>query len=373
MTKDAIYTTRPFLPPLDEFIPYLETIWASGILTNSGPFHRRFEDALSAHLDVGGVSVFSNGTLALSTALQALNLRGEVITTPFSFVATSHCLLLNGLTPVFVDIDPVTLNICSEKIEAAITERTSAILAVHCYGTPCEVGAIKAIADRHGLKVIYDAAHAFDVRLDGDSVLRHGDLSALSFHATKVFNTFEGGAIVATDASLKSHIDSLKNFGKIGELEVVALGTNGKMSEFNAALGLLQLDYVADAIERRGRIDAAYRERLADIEGIGLLAPHPSAVPNFSYFPIFVREDFPLSRDALDAELRANGIFGRPYFFPLITDFPLYSGEPSAAPENIPVAQRAAKQVLCLPIYPDLSMSEVETICGLIAACGGGA
>lgn len=370
MVQPPIYTTRPFLPPLEEFVPYLETIWANGILTNSGPFHREFEEALGSHLGVGGVSVFSNGTLALATALQALGLRGEVLTTPYSFVATSHCLLWNQLTPVFVDIDPTTLNICPKQIEAAITERTEAILAVHCYGTPCDVAAIEDIANRHGLKVVYDAAHAFGVKLNGQSLLQHGDLSVLSFHATKVFNTFEGGAIVAPDASRKAHIDSLKNFGKVGELDVVALGTNGKMSEFNAALGLLQLKYITEAIARRAEIDAAYRERLADVDGIALLEPHPSSEPNFSYFPVFVREDFPLSRDALDTKLRTNGIFGRPYFYPLISDFPLYSADASAAPENLPVARRAADQVLCLPIYPDLSISEVERTCEIIAAAG---
>jgi dTDP-4-amino-4,6-dideoxygalactose transaminase len=362
-----IYTTRPFLPPLDEFLPYLQQIWANQVLTNSGPFHVRFEAALEAYLGVRNVSLFANGTIALSTALQAMGVEGEVITTPYSFVATTHCLLWNGLEPVFVDIDPVSLNISPDRIEAAITPRTSAILGVHCYGTPCDVTAIKAIADRHGLRVVYDAAHAFGVRYDGESLLNHGDFSTLSMHATKVFNTFEGGAIIAPDEAAKTRIDSLKNFGKVGELDVASLGTNGKMSEFNAALGLLQLDYVDEAIMRRGGIDAAYRDRLAGVKGIELLAVDPRSTPTFTYFPIFVTDDYPLSRDQLDRRLKEHKIISRPYFYPLISAFPMYRDTPSANPAHLPVATRVAEQVLCLPIYPELALEDVDRICRLIA------
>ncbi len=362
-----IYTTRPFLPPLDEFMPYLQEIWASQVLTNSGPFHERFEAALEAYLGVRNVSLFANGTIALSTALQAMGGEGEVITTPYSFVATTHCLLWNRLEPVFVDIDPVSLNISPERIEAAITPRTCAILGVHCYGTPCDVTAIKAIADRHGLQVVYDAAHAFGVRYDGESLLNHGDFSVLSMHATKVFTTFEGGAIIAPDEASKKRIDSLKNFGKVGELDVASLGTNGKMNEFSAALGLLQLDHVEESIARRGRIDAAYRDRLAGVKGIELLAVDPRSCPTFTYFPIFVTGDYPLSRDQLDRRLKEYKIFSRPYFYPLISDFPMYRDLPSANPANLPVAARAAEQVLCLPIYPGLALEDVDRICRIIA------
>ena len=365
-----IYTTRPFLPPLDEFTPYLEQIWERRFLTNSGHFHVQLEKKMATYLGVDQMALFSNGMIALITALQSLNLEGEVITTPYSFVATTHALLWNNLEPVFVDIDPVSLNIDPAKIEAAITPRTSAILAVHCYGNPCDVDAIDAIARRHGLKVVYDAAHAFGVRYDGESLLRYGDLSVLSFHATKVFNTFEGGAIVVPDQASKDHVDSLKNFGKVGELDVIALGTNGKMSEFNAALGLLQLKYADEAIERRGRVEAAYRERLGDVKGIELLSRERRSVANYSYFPIFVTEDYPLSRDQLVEQLKRNGIHARPYFYPLISEFPMYHSLPSAHAGNLPVAAQVARQVLCLPIYPDLSLHDVSHICSLISKPG---
>jgi dTDP-4-amino-4,6-dideoxygalactose transaminase len=367
MSRADIYSTRPFLPPLEELTPYLEQIWENRILTNSGPFHQQFEREMGAYLDLDHVSMFSNGTLGLGTAIQAMALEGEVITTPYSFVATTHCLLWNNLEPVFVDVDPVSLNIDPAKIEAAITPRTSAILAVHCYGTPCDVHAIKAIADRHGLKVVYDAAHAFGVRYDGESLLKHGDVSVLSLHATKAFNTFEGGAVIAPDEVIKARIDSLRNYGKVGELDVVAIGTNGKMSEFNAALGLLQLKYIDDAIRRRGLVDEAYRERLGNVRGIKLLAQDPRATLNHCYFPIFVTGDYPLSRDALDQRLRAEGIFGRPYFYPLISDFPMYRSYPSADPAGLPIAAEAARQVFCLPIYPELPGEEVERIADIVA------
>lgn len=369
MTRPSIYSTRPFLPPLEELTPYLEQIWESRILTNSGPFHQQFEREAAAYLGVDHISMFSNGTLGLGTAIQAMALEGEVITTPYSFVATTHCLLWNNLEPVFVDIDPVSLNIDPAKIEAAITPRTSAILAVHCYGTPCDVHAIKEIADRHRLKVIYDAAHAFGIRNDSESLLKHGDVSVLSLHATKTFNTFEGGAVIAPDQATKDEIDSLKNFGKVGELDVVAVGTNGKMSEFNAALGILQLKHIDEAIRRRGEVDAAYRARLRDVCGIKLLAQDPRATANYCYFPIFVTPEFPLSRDELGQRLRAERIFGRPYFYPLISDFPMYRGYPSADPAGLPVAVEAADQVFCLPIYPDLPADEVERIADIVASC----
>lgn len=368
-TSPAIYATRPFLPPLAELTPYLEQIWHNRILTNSGPLHQQFEREAADYLGVEHISMFSNGTLALATAIQAMMLSGEVITTPYSFVATTHCLLWNNLEPVFVDVDPVSLNIDCAQIEAAITPRTTAILGVHCYGTPCDVMAIEAIAARHGLKVIYDAAHAFGVSYDDRSLLSFGDVSVLSLHATKVFNTFEGGAVVVPDAVSKAKIDSLKNFGKVGEIDVVALGTNGKMSEFNAALGLLQLKYVDEAIAGRRRVDRLYRERLEGVPGLKLLVQDPRATANHSYFPIFVTEQFPISRDALDLRLREQGIFGRPYFYPLISDFPMYSAYPSSAPERLPIASEAARQVFCLPIYPDLSDEEIERIADFVAQC----
>jgi dTDP-4-amino-4,6-dideoxygalactose transaminase len=275
-----IYVTQPNLPPLEEFLPYLEEIWKNKILTNGGPFHQQLEKALCEYLGVDQIALFTNGTIALVTALQALRIKGEVITTPYSFVATSHSLLWNGIKPVFVDIDPNTLNLDPAKIEAAITPQTTAIMPVHCYGHPCDVGAIQKIADNYNLKVIYDAAHAFGVKDGGGSVLRHGDLSVLSFHATKVFNTFEGGAIICPDAKTKTRIDQLKNFGYVGEVTVVAPGINGKMSEFNAALGLLQLKHIDQALVRRKAIDTAYRERLAGVEGIHCLNDSGGMVAN---------------------------------------------------------------------------------------------
>ncbi len=319
-----IYVTQPFLPPLEEFIPYLEQIWASKILTNGGPFHQQLETALCEHLGVGHISLFTNGTVALVTALQALRVTGEVITTPYSFVATSHSLLWNGIKPVFVDIDANTLNLDPSKIEAAITPQTTAIMPVHCYGHPCDVDAIEKIADNYNLKVIYDAAHAFGVQDTGGSILRHGDLSVLSFHATKVFNTFEGGAIISPDAKTKQRIDHLKNFGFVDEVTVVAPGINGKMSEINAALGMLQLQHIGTALAKRQRIDASYREALRNIKGIRCLHDAGEKVANYAYFPILVDSDYPLSRDALYQKLKDSGIHARRYFYPLISQFPMY-------------------------------------------------
>ena len=368
MIEKPIYVTQPYLPPLDEFIPYLRSIWESKVLTNGGPYHQQLEKRLCEYLDVEHVALFTNATIALVTALQSLRVTGEVITTPYSFVATSHSLLWNGIKPVFVDVDPQTLNLDPRRIEAAITPQTTAILPVHCYGHPCDVDAIQKIADSYNLKVIYDAAHAFGVQCHCGSVLKHGDLSVLSFHATKVFNTFEGGAIVCPDAKTKARIDQLKNFGHAGEVTVVAPGINGKMSEFNAALGLLQLKYVDQALARRKVIDAAYRNGLSSVKGIHCLKDAGEIRANYAYFPILVLPSYPLSRDDLNQKLKDIGVHPRRYFYPLISEFPMYRGLPSAHKDNLPTASAAAQQVLCLPIYPDLPISAVEAISDFIAA-----
>ncbi len=360
--RKPIYVTQPFLPPLAEYVGYLEHIWDSKVLTNGGPLHQQLEAALCNHLGVDHIALFTNGTIALVTALQSLRVTGEVITTPYSFVATAHSLLWNGIRPVFVDIDPMTLNMDPARIEAAITTQTTAIMPVHCYGQPCDVGAIQRIADNYNLKVIYDAAHAFGVAANGSSVLKHGDLSALSFHATKVFNTFEGGAIVCPDAKTKLRIDQLKNFGFVDETTVVAPGINGKMSEVNAAMGLLQLKYLDSAIQRRGEIDAAYRDALRSVRGIHCVERNGASTDNFAYFPVLVGPEYGSSRDALYDKLKARGIHARRYFHPLISDFPMYRGLPSAHRENLPVATRVAQQVLCLPIYPALLPEEQQSV-----------
>jgi dTDP-4-amino-4,6-dideoxygalactose transaminase len=366
--KKNVYVTQPFLPPLKDFIPYLEEIWSSKLLTNGGPFHQRLEATLCERLGVEHVALFTNGTIALITALQALRITGEVITTPYSFVATSHSLLWNGIKPVFVDIEPETLNLDPAKIEAAITPHTTAIMPVHCYGHPCDVRAIEQIADTYNLRVIYDAAHAFGVKNDEGSILKYGDLSVLSFHATKVFNTFEGGAIVCPNLKTKVRIDQLKNFGHAGELNVVAPGINGKMSEFNAALGLLQLQYIDQALAQRKAIDAAYREQLRGIKGIRCLREPVEKVPNYAYFPILVDDQFPVSRDELNETLKGQGIHPRRYFYPLISEFPMYRGFPSAHRENLPVATATAQRILCLPIYPGLGMETVRHVARVISA-----
>ncbi len=360
--KKPIYVTQPHLPPLAEFIPYLEEIWESKCLTNNGPFHKQLEQALCEYLGVAHLALFTNGTIALITALQTLRIVGEVITTPFSFVATANSLLWNGLTPVFVDIDPESCNLDPDKIEQVITPRTTAIMPVHCYGRPCDVERIELLADTYGLKVIYDAAHAFGVQYKKESLLTHGDLSVLSFHATKVYNTFEGGAIVCPDAKTKRRIDYLKNFGFADEVTVTAPGINGKMSEINAAFGLLQLKYVDDAIASRGKIDALYREGLSGIKGIKCLSEPEDTVRTFSYFPILVEDDYPLRRDDLHHALRKEDIYTRRYFYPLISDMPMYRGLPSANPTNLPVAKRLSQQVLCLPIFPALDFGIAESI-----------
>lgn len=366
--SSPIYVTQPYLPPLEDFVPYLQQIWQNKTLTNGGPFHQQLEAELCAYLGVKYISLFTNGTLALVTALQALRVTGEVITTPYSFVATAHSLLWNGIKPVFVDIDPRTLNLDPGKIEAAITPHTTAIMPVHCYGRPCDVEAIQKIADNYNLKVIYDAAHAFGVqRASGGSVLNHGDLSVLSFHATKVFNTFEGGAIVCPDEKTKQRIDHLKNFGFVDEVTVVASGINGKMSEINAAFGLLQLKHVDDALARRKAIDTFYRGQLSRVDGIECLGAPDMLEANYSYFPVLVQPDYPLSRDELYDKLKRQGIYARRYFYPLISDFPMYRGLPSAERRNLPVAVAAAEKVLCLPIYPNLSADDQARVIGAIA------
>jgi len=370
MTKEykaaPIYVTRPSLPELEDFIPSLREIWDSKILTNGGPFHEKFEQQLCEYLGVKQIALFANATIGLVTALQALRITGEVITTPYSFVATAHSLLWNGIKPVFVDIDPHTLNLDPSKIEAAITPQTTAIMPVHVYGHPCDVDAIQAIADTYGLKVIYDAAHAFGVQCHCGSVLQHGDLAVLSFHATKVFTTFEGGAIVCPDEKSRQRINYLKNFGFADEVTVVAPGINGKMSEFNAALGLLQLKNIDGALAERKVIDERYRAGLADVAGIRCLQSAGEMRSNYAYFPILVQPDYPLARDALYQKMRDQGIYVRRYFYPLISDFPMYRGLPSAAHSNLPVAKKMAAQILCLPIYPGLPHDQVDRVLELL-------
>lgn len=364
--SEYIFVTKPYLPPLEEMIPYLENIWHKRVLTNGGDYHHQLEEALCQYLEVPYISLFTNGTIALITALQALDLSGEVITTPFSFVATSHCLKWRNLTPVFADIDPHTLNLSAKKVEAAITDKTSAILPVHCYGRPCDIKGLSDIARRFDLKIVYDAAHAFGVRLNGESILNHGDLAVLSFHATKVFNIFEGGAIICSNPEMKKRIDDLKNFGIESETDVRIAGLNGKMNEFSAALGLLQLQYIERTIKYRRSIDEEYRSLLEDIEGITCLDWASNVESNYSYFPILVENNYPLTRDQLNNYLRTNYIIPRRYFYPLISEFPMYNSLPSSAPENLPIANDRANKILCLPIFPELELLQVKKIVSLI-------
>jgi len=367
LQNKPIYVTQPSLPPLEEFIPYLEKIWESKWLTNNGQFHRQFEKALAEYLGVRYISLFTNGTLALVTALQALRINGEVITTPFSFVATTHALEWNGIKPVFVDIEPHYCNIDPEKIEAAITPQTTAILPVHVYGNPCVVTAIKEIADNYGLKVIYDSCHAFGVKINHIPVLSFGDLSILSFHATKVFTTFEGGAIVSHDEATKRRIDFLKNFGFAGETTVVGPGINGKMNEFQATLGLLQLKYIDQALKKRKRIVDIYRKELAGLDGISFFQDMPGVTHNYPYFPIFIdKEGLGKCRDEVYQKLKENNIFSRRYFYPLISQFPSYRTLDSANPFNLPVAHKVSEKVLCLPLYSDLDINSIRRIIRLI-------
>ncbi len=366
--KEPIYVTRPFLPPLEEFYEYLEQIWESKQLTNKGPYHERFEKELAEYLGVKYVCLFSNGTLALISALQTLRITGEVITTPFSFVATTHALNWNGIKPVFCDIDPVTYNLDPKKIEAAITPKTTAILPVHVYGNPCHVEAIQEIAGTYGLKVIYDACHAFGVTINGNSVLNFGDLSVLSFHATKVFTTFEGGAIICHDETTKKRIDFLKNFGFAGETTVVAPGINAKMNEFQAALGILQLKYIDQSIQKRKEIAEYYSKRLRDLPGISFFEDIPEVRHNYQYFPIVIDENtFGKSRDDIYNALKKQNIFSRRYFYPLISQFPTYRGLESAQPGILHVAETVTEKILCLPIYPEIDKSDIKRILNIIA------
>lgn len=365
--KNVITVTSPLLPDLDEFTAMLREIWDNKWITNNGDFHKRLEAALCEYLKVPYISLFTNGTLPLITALQALNISGEVITTPYSFVATTHSLWWNGIKPVFVDIDPATGGIDPERIESAITPRTTAIMPVHVYGKPCRTAEIQAIADKFGLHVIYDAAHAFGIEVDGKSILNEGDMSTLSFHATKVYNTAEGGALVMHDAKMKQRIDYLKNFGFNGETEVVAPGINGKIDEIRAAYGLLNLRQVDACIEARHQVAIRYREALRPVEGIDFWDDMPGVRHNYSYFPIFVdAEKYGMTRDELFNKLREQGILARRYFYPLISNFSTYRGLPSATRENLPIATRMADTVLCLPIHHQITDADLTRILNLI-------
>lgn len=367
LPKKPIYVTQPDLPPLVEFASSLQQIWNNKWLTNGGPFHEEFEQEMARYLGVKYLSLFSNGTLALVSALQALRITGEVITTPFSFVATTHSIWWNNIKPVFADIEPDYFNLDPEKVEAAITPQTTAIMPVHVYGNPCYVEKLQKIADTYGLKLIYDAAHAFGVKKDGNSILNFGDLSVLSFHATKVFNTVEGGAIVCHNAKIKQRIDYLKNFGYAGENTIIAPGINAKMNELQAAYGLLQLKYVDGHIARRKIISEKYKARLAGIKGIRLLSEMPGVHHNYSYFPLLIDpRKSGKTRDQVYEELKKRNVFSRKYFYPLISQFPTYRGLPSATRENLPVAERITNEVLCLPIYPALGLGSVDLICGII-------
>jgi dTDP-4-amino-4,6-dideoxygalactose transaminase len=367
MKNRPITVTMPFLPPLEEFLPYLEDIWESRWLTNNGKYHQALEKALAEYLGVKHISLFSNGTLGLVTALQALRITGEVITTPYSFVATTHALAWNKLKPVFVDIDPNTFNIDPAKIEAAITPETTAILAVHVYGNPCDVVQLKSIADNYGLKLIYDACHTFGVTVDGVPVLNFGDLSIMSFHATKVYNTFEGGAIVCHDEATKRRIDNLKNFGFVNETTVVATGINAKMNEVQAAMGLLQLKYIDASIAKRKAIAEAYRTNLKDIPGLSYLDDLPGVKHCYSYFPILIDEKrYGKSRNEMYDELKCHDIYGRRYFYPLISQFPAYRGLESAQPGKMLCAEDITEKVICLPIYPELPGPVVKEVCDIL-------
>lgn len=359
--------TTPLLPDLDEFSQMLKEIWESKWITNNGQFHQQLEEALCAYLKVPYISLFTNGTLPLLTALQALRVSGEVITTPYSFVATTHSIWWNGLKPVFVDIDPSNCGMDPDRIEAAITPRTTAILPVHCYGKPCDIVRIQQIADKYGLKVIYDAAHCFGVEVNGKSILEYGDISTLSFHATKVFNTIEGGAMVVHDAATKQRIDYLKNFGFESETEVIAPGINSKMDEVRAVYGLLNLRQIDAAIEARHRVAIHYREALRPVKGIRFFDDMPGVRHNYSYFPIFVdAEEYGMTRDELFFKLRENGVLSRRYFYPLISTFSTYSGLPSATTENLPNATRIANEVICLPMHHQLTKEDVDRVLELI-------
>lgn len=367
MKNDILTVTSPLLPDLDEFHDMLKEIWKSKWITNNGQLHQQLEKELAEYLKVPYLSLFTNGTLPLITALQALRITGEVITTPYSFVATTHSIWWNGIKPVFADIDSSTCNLDPEKVEAAITPRTTAIMPVHCYGKPCDVKGIQAVADKYGLKVIYDAAHAFGVEVGGESILKAGDMSTLSFHATKVYNTVEGGALVMHDPEMKRRVDYLKNFGFKNEVEVVAPGINSKMDEIRAAYGILALRKVDKSIEARRNVAVLYRQGLKDVPGISFFEDIPGVRHNYSYFPIFIdAEKYGMTRDELYAGLKENGVIGRRYFYPLISTFSTYRGLESADPGNLPVATRMADSVICLPMHHELDAADVERVLGII-------
>lgn len=367
MPNEPIFVTRPFIPPLSEFEPYLKEIWQNKWLTNKGPFHDKLENELCNYLGVKHICLFTNGTLALITALQALEIKGEVITTPFSFVATSHSLLWNGITPVFCDIDETTCNLDPEKIEALITPLTSAILPVHVYGTPCEIQAIDAIAKKHHLNVIYDAAHAFGVKQHDVSIVNAGDLSILSFHATKIFNTFEGGAIVCHSPEMKQRIDYLKNFGFADEVTVIGPGINAKMNEIQSAFGLLHLKYMDAIIQEREEINLLYREELMNVKGVQFFKDKEHTRLNRSYIPILIEEaHYGHSRDDVYTMLKENNIFSRRYFYPLITTFSPYNQLPGTQTGLLPIAEKMASEILCMPIYNGLEKNTIKEICQLI-------
>lgn len=367
MNEKQITVTSPLLPDLEEFNTLLNEIWSSKWITNNGSFHKQLEKELAEYLKVPYISLFTNGTLPLLTALQALRVTGEVITTPYSFVATTHSIWWNGCKPVFVDIDPATGNIDPDALEAAITNKTTAIMPVHVYGKPCDTKRIQEIADKYGLKVIYDAAHAFGVEVDGESILNAGDMSTLSFHATKVYNTLEGGALVMHDAETKKRIDYLKNFGFAGETEVVAPGINSKVDEVRAAYGLLNLRQVDAAIEARHQVAIRYREALRPVDGITFMDDMPGVRHNYSYFPIFIdAEKYGMTRDELYEKMRSHNVLGRRYFYPLISTFSTYRGLPSATPENLPKAHKMADSVICLPMHHELSDEDINRVLELI-------
>jgi len=380
MNKDIITLTSPILPNLDEFNEMLKEIWASKWITNMGQFHKQLETALAEYLHVPYVCLFTNGTLPLITALQALRITGEVITTPYSFVATTHSIWWNNCKPVFVDIDPNTGNMDPEKIEAAITPATTCIMPVHVYGKPCDTKRIQEIADKYGLKVIYDAAHAFGVEVPAEQygleayddkglagIMNAGDMSTLSFHATKVFNTIEGGALVVHDEKTKKRIDNLKNFGITDDVTVVAPGINGKMDEMRSAYGLLNLKQVDNAIDARHRVANRYREALQSVEGITFWNDMQSVRHNYSYFPIFINaEKYGKTRDELFFTMKEQGVWSRRYFYPLISNFPTYRGLQSANKENLPVGNKMANEVLCLPMHHALSDIDIDRIINCI-------
>jgi dTDP-4-amino-4,6-dideoxygalactose transaminase len=367
MNDLPITVTSPLLPPLNEFIPYLEDIWKRKWITNNGYYHQELERTLCEHLKVPYISLFTNGTLPLMVALQVLKITGEVITTPYSFVATTHALWWNGIKPVFVDVEEKTGNLDPNKIETAVTSMTTAIMPVHVYGTPCNTEEIEKIASKYSLKVIYDAAHAFGVEKNGESILTAGDVSTLSFHATKTYNTVEGGALVCHDEATKKQIDFLKNFGFASETEVVMPGINGKMDEIRSAYGLLSLKYVNNAIEKRRTIASQYRQQLQNVSGITLMDDIPNVKSNYSYLPIFVNKDeYGMSRDELYEKLKSHNIYGRRYFYPLISTFSPYKGLSSASPENLPVATKMAARVICLPLYHNLEEDDIQKIIRLI-------